>query len=405
MLRSTTLTVIAVLMIASDEGLSSQEFDASPELPTFFDSPSITPTGLWPSAQEPLFPPEIQLGAAKWFPESEQDSTSAVAESSIGTNSQTAQWDVGGWLATGYHNRSLPLSRSRGEGRSFNDVPGSVNVNQFWLYLSREPNRESLDWGFRGDLVYGTDAQKTQAFGGTGWDNSLDNGVYGWALPQLYLEVANERWDVKIGHFFTLVGYEVVTSTDNFFYSRSLTMFNSEPFTHSGVLATYDANEKLSLYGGWVAGWDTGFEIFDDGNMFIGGVSTSLNDNARLTYITTFGDSGSRGSGTYSHSVVLDIALTERLNYVAQSDLLLIEEGNEDDVGLNQYLFYDLTEKVRIGGRAEWWKNEGISFWQVTGGVNYSPIEKLRIRSEIRHDRGPVHYDQTTFGIDAILSY
>ena len=68
---------------------------------------------------------------------------------------------------------------------------------------------------------------------------TFDNGIYGWAMPQAYGEVGYGDWSVKVGHFFTPVGYEVVPATGNFFYSHSLTLFNSEPFTHTGVLGTY----------------------------------------------------------------------------------------------------------------------------------------------------------------------
>ena len=105
----------------------------------------------------------------------------------------------------------------------------------------RRPAAARLDWGYRGDILYGVDAQKTQAYGNNSgsWDNSFDNGVYGWAIPQAYAEVAYGDWSVKVGHFFTIIGYEVVPDVGNFFYSHSYTMFNSEPFTHTGILATY----------------------------------------------------------------------------------------------------------------------------------------------------------------------
>ena len=316
-------------------------------------------------------------------------------------------WEVGGWISVGYHNRPVPRSVVRGDLGAFNDVPGNFNVNQLWTYLERKasPETSGLDWGMRMDLVYGTDAQKTQAFGGTGWDNNWDNGVYGWALPQLYGEVAGENWSLRLGHFFTLVGYEVIMTTENFFYSRSLAVFNVEPFTHSGALFTYSANENTDWYGGWVAGWDTGFEVNDGGSMFLGGFSSGLSDDATLTYITTIGDTGSRGGQTYLHSVVLNYQLTKNLEAVTQTDLLTIGETSEDHLTLHQYLFYDLNERWRWGNRVEWWKNQGVSFWEVTSGLNFIPNEKLRVRGELRYDRGPTNFDQTTFGLDAILTF
>ncbi len=72
------------------------------------------------------------------------------------------------------------------------------------------------------------------------------------------------------GHFYTLVGYEVVQAPDNFFYSNSLTMFNSEPFTHTGFLGNNLA-ASLNVYGGWTLGWDTGFSNTDDSALFLAG--------------------------------------------------------------------------------------------------------------------------------------
>ena len=56
---------------------------------------------------------------------------------------------------------------------------------------------------------------------------------------------------IKAGHFFTLIGYEVVGATGNFFYSHAFTMNNSEPFTHTGVLGTYDLGDGYTSYFGW----------------------------------------------------------------------------------------------------------------------------------------------------------
>src|SRR5690606_21833194 len=121
------------------------------------------------------------------------------------------------------------------------------------------------------------------------WDylNGWDHGYYGWAMPQLYAEVAYGDLSVIAGHFYTLLGYEVVPATGNFFYSHAFTMYNSEAFTHTGVLATYSASDNLTLYGGWTLGWDTGFNQFGGGSSFLGGASVGITDDATITYILT----------------------------------------------------------------------------------------------------------------------
>lgn len=208
-----------------------------------------------------------------------------------------------------------------------------------------------------------------------------------------------------------------MTTPGNFFYSHSLTMFNSEPFTHTGALATYAVNDNLKVYGGWTLGWDTGFRQFNGGSSWLGGFAYSLGDNITFTYISTAGNFGWRGKDAYSHSIVVDASLTEKLNYVLQSDFLQVNDqttsyaelspgDREEDIGINQYLFYSLNDCWRVGTRMEWWKYDGNSYYEWTAGLNYRPMANLVFRPEIRHDWQPFkQFDQTTFGIDAVLIY
>jgi hypothetical protein len=329
--------------------------------------------------------------------------------------------EVGGWTEGVYMDNNVPLSQAYNDLLSFDDVPDHFHLGQQWFYLGRAADGQSGPAiGGRVDVVYGTDAQKTQAFGnpnagvrGFGsWDASLDHGEYGWAIPQAYGEVAVGDLAVKVGHFFTPVGYEVIPVTGNFFRSHSYTMFNSEPFTHTGALATYTGFENLTLYSGWSAGWDTGFDQLNSGNIGIGGFSTDLAEDITLTYMSTFGNFGWRDGGSddsYNHSVVITMALTERLQYIFQSDYLRTDNpgvSQFDTIGINQYLIYKLNDFVSAGGRAEWWKADGVSFNEVTGGFNFHLLSNLIVRPEIRQDWAPgIGLDEDTFLIDAILTY
>ncbi|MEM6331491.1 MAG: outer membrane beta-barrel protein [Planctomycetota bacterium] len=346
--------------------------------------------------------------------------------------------DFGLWTQIGYHSQQTPLSTAFGDVLAFNDVPDQLNLHQQWLYAEKVANgANGLDFGFRFDIMYGTDAQKTQAFGNDNarWDASagFSNGEYGWALPQAYFEVAKGDFSVIAGHFFTLVGYEVVTAPDNFFYSHSLTMFNSEPFTHTGVLGTYSGFENVEFYAGWTLGWDTGFDQYTQngtaGSSFLGGFSATLTDDVTFTYITTFGDFGARSDldtydgemlnnpgqisddSAYSHSMVFDVVLSDNLNYVLQSDLVSVRGGvGHDQIGINQYLFYTLNDCMALGGRFEWWKSDSQDFYEVTLGANYRPHANIVVRPEIRFDGTDGDYgdgrdEEVTFGIDTVFVY
>ena len=316
--------------------------------------------------------------------------------------------NVGGWTQWGYTSDSTGL---------FNTNPHGINNHQSYLYMEKVADGSNgLDWGFRADLVYGTDAADTQAFGASNsWDNKANwnHGIYGFAMPQLYAELASGDWSVKMGHFYTLVGYEVVTAPDNFFYSHAFTMYNSEPFTHSGFVATYKLSDNVEVYGGWTAGWDTGFDRFNGGSNFLGGISASVSDNVTVTYITTIGDFGARGEG-YMHSLVLDVQVSDKINYVVQSDLLetnAVVGAANHTIGINQYLFYTFNDCLKAGSRLEWWKSNGESIYNATFGLNYRPHANLVIRPEIRHQWGSENTinglptDDTITGIDAILTF
>ena len=67
-----------------------------------------------------------------------------------------------------------------------------------------------------------------------------------------------------MGHFYTIIGYEVVPATGNFFYSHAYTMYYGEPFTHTGALAEFAVNDQWTVYGGWVNGWDQAFNNPND---------------------------------------------------------------------------------------------------------------------------------------------
>jgi len=322
----------------------------------------------------------------------------------------------GGWVQLGYHTESNDL---------FNNRPDQLNLHQGWLYAEKAATCQS-PIGFRADLMYGIDGTDTQAFGNNpgvwDFDNGFDHGAYSWAIPQLYAEVLLGEFNVKIGHFYTLIGYEVVTAPDNFFYSHAMTMYNSEPFTHTGVLASRSFGDNVTVYGGWTAGWDTGFDQLGDGSSWLGGASVTLSENASFTYMSTAGDFGARGDQAYSHSIVLDTALTGNLNYVFQSDLLRVDGTGEDNVGINQYLLYNMHDCIGLGARFEWWKGDvltgyaphggvlpvagSLSYYAATFGANIKPSANLTVRPEVRMDWSPAaNYDQTYFGVDGIFTF
>lgn len=316
--------------------------------------------------------------------------------------------EVGGWASFGYHNRDNII---------FNDRRGTLNPHQVWLYAEQAAERNAgWDIGYRFDGLYGIDAQNTQAFGNrpTGnpdhWDNGWDNGEFGFALPQAYLQFANECWDVKAGKFFSPFGYEVVAAPDNFFYSHNYIFNFTEPFTMTGILGERQISQNRSLILGVTTGWDTGFNQNQDGLNLITGMRFSPNENVNLAVTSSLGDTGYRGTGRMT-SGVADLQLTENVNYVIQGNYLDLQDNQE--FGIVNYLFREVNCCLALGARLEWWKSDQIfggdtrSTYEFTMGANYRANANIRLRPEVRWDWGAAAIEpgQAIVGIDAIVLF
>ena len=371
--------------------------------------------------------------------------------------------DVVGWVASGATlNTQSPGDNYNGP-QTFNDRD-DIMLNQLYMYVGREADTScgGLAVGGRVDLLYGTDHRFTMArgleigrdFATNKWNPEPglggDGRFYGLALPQAYAEVAYNDVSVKLGHFYTIIGYEVVTAPDNFFYSHAYTMQYGEPFTHTGLLASTKLGDSLSVSGGFHRGWDN-WEDYDNQDRldFLGGVTwTSCDEKSSVAFAITTGDEAADGAATLfrnrtMYSVVGSHQITDQLSVVVQHDLGIQDNGDGGTAGsqdaewygVNSYIFYELCNGLRLGTRFEWFRdddgtrvaglgqgnaiaNGGFTgdFYGATFGCNYSPNSNVVVRPELRFDwfDGPVGqlpYDagqssyQTTLGVDAIIQY
>ncbi len=330
---------------------------------------------------------------------------------------------IGGWLAQGFTwNSDSPADRTNGTV-TFNDRSNEYQMNQLYLYMERPVDRRQRRWdiGGRVDLLYGTDFRFTTARGletdvapngqiRQRW-NSDNRRFYGLAMPQLYMEVAMPLaagTSVKLGHFYSPLGFESVMAPQNFFYSRSYSRQYGEPFTHTGFLVSMNVTDRLTLHGGMTRGWDT----WEDNNNDLGqlyGASWQSDDRATLLgFMIHIGREQNEPPGVDNNRMVYSLVLQQRLadwlRYVVQHDL-----GFEDDAAgnnplldaqwasLNQYFLVDLTETLSLGFRAEWFRDGNGSrvaramgasadYFAGTLGLNWRPCESVVIRPEVRYD-------------------
>jgi hypothetical protein len=347
---------------------------------------------------------------------------------------QEAGITASGWIQSGVMTNSHGAESNGPLG--FNNLT-DFNLHQLWFYLERKTDTEKncIDWGGRVDYVFGVDGPDTQAFGDQSWDYGWNSSSrYGSAIPQLYLELAYGDWSIKGGHFYTPMGYEVVPATGNFFYSHSYEMYYAECFTHTGFLVTRKINDKLSVSGGWVDGWDSGFENRNSAGVFLGGATATLSEKATLAWVLTAGDWGNGAIANvgdiYMNSIVYTYKLNDKWTYAFQHDLGSNTNNPNGDAqwyGIGQYLLRKINDCWSAGGRIEWFRDEdGVrvvagnagSYYEATLGLNYKPHANFLLRPELRWDwyEGRVANDNHPFndgrsdsqlaaGFDAIFTF
>ncbi|QDU25931.1 hypothetical protein ETAA8_10030 [Anatilimnocola aggregata] len=328
-------------------------------------------------------------------------------------------WNITGFVNAGWTGNSVSPASGYNGPVTFNDRNEGM-LNQLYLIGEKTIDRETCcwNWGGRVDVLYGTDYIFTQSNGweltpaGTAKWNS--NPYYGLAIPQLYAEVGNENNSIKVGHFYTVLGYEVVPANGNFFYSHAYTMQYGEPFTHWGVLGSYKASDEISLNYGVVNGWDALTRVQDDPGFIAGFTWTGCEDV--LAFNAIFGNEPTvTGPYTdrYTHSLVYTRNFSEDWQYIFQHDFGSQVAGDRAGAGsaqwygINQYLFYTINDCWKAGFRGEWFRdNDGVrvtglrpsvgqplagsgfagNFFEITGGLNYAPTANLTVRGEIRYD-------------------
>ena len=339
---------------------------------------------------------------------------------------------VRGWVNGGIMaNFDDPASRFNGTTTFADRDDGQFNQGYLILEKAIDPQCGCWDLGGRVDLLYGSDYRFTLARGLDAHDdftarwNDGSSRFYGTAMPQAYAQLGNGTWDFKVGHFYTIIGYEVVTAPDNFFYTHAYTMQYGEPFTHTGALATYNANDQLALLGGVTYGWDNFEDVYNDMSFLGGATFTASDGNSKLAYAFHFGDE-EQTFGTvvpnddrWIQSIVYSRTITDRLSYVAQSDWGYQENAlgageRAEWYGINQYVFHKVNCCWTQGVRFEWFRDDdgfrvapagdypnlGVSnnpasaggfegdFYEVAYGLNYKPTwnSNLIVRPELRVD-------------------
>jgi len=134
---------------------------------------------------------------------------------------------------------------------NFNFAHNSFSLNLAELALEKKPASDSRG-GFRVDLDYGPTTTWVHGLepGGTTTYQNIQQAYVSYLAP------AGKGLQLDFGKFVTWNGQEVIETKDNWNYSRGLLFAWAIPYYHTGVRAAYAVNDKVSVTGFLVNGWN-----------------------------------------------------------------------------------------------------------------------------------------------------
>ena len=284
--------------------------------------------------------------------------------------------------------------------RFVNTAPNTYNgFNLNVAALTIEKALEEGQWsaGYKAALWFGPQAAGLP--GALGGDNFGVQEAY----VALRAPIGNGL-DFKVGQINAIIGYEVLDSYANPNFSRSLG-FNIEPFSHTGMTATYQLTDWLGVVGGVADSTFNGTNVKEtyDGQNNNGNITSNGGaGNGPLTYmgaVTLKAPEGSLGvlSGSALYAGIVDNGLSGAPNtinyYVGASIPTPIKEVTvgaafdylSDGMGdgtwataVAGYISWQVTEKLKANARVEFAKSDynawaiGPTLGEPTLGPSYT---------------------------------
>jgi hypothetical protein len=317
--------------------------------------------------------------------------------------------DASGIALSGYvdasyqHLSGLGVFSSGVADRVFDAHHDSFALQQASFTVAKQPKE---GFGYVLNVTMGNDADVIAPFD--------FNGASKFDVTQAFGQYAMGQWTVIAGKYVTLAGSEVIASTGNTNFTRSILFGYAIPFTHTGVRATYAVNDMFSFTFGVNNGWD---DVKDTNSSKTGEVAMSLTPVKGFTILaqgyfgkervgggTSFGPEGERNLIDVVATWNATDKLTAILNvdYGEQQDAVITATGTDKAKwdGAAAYLNYQFTDQWRISGRVEYFDDKDgyrtgiVQKWKEgTVTFGYAPAKNFELRIEGRYDKS----DQLAF--------
>jgi hypothetical protein len=276
---------------------------------------------------------------------------------------------------------------------NFNVAHNSFSLNLAKVALEKKPAADSRA-GYRLDLAYGPTAAIVHAAepGGTPIFQNIEQAYVSFLAP------AGKGLQFDVGKFVTWTGNEVIETKDNWNYSRSLLFALAIPYYHMGVRATYNPNDKVTVAGYLVNGWNN---VVDNNTGKTVGGTITLKPTAAvvITENYTGGPEQTSDNADWRHlsDTIVTFTANKQLSLAANYDYGQEKESGTKVKwqGIAGYLKYQANDWFALSPRAEYLDDTKGAF--MTGGsailargfaLSAGKIKEVTVTAELKHKEG-----------------
>ena len=280
--------------------------------------------------------------------------------------------------------------------RTFDGPANQFSLNMAEVTISKAPDAAASRLGYT--LTFGFGNAENVV-------NSTDPGGLGYAQPikeayMSYLAPVGKGLQIDFGKFVTPAGAEVIETNANWNYSRGFLFNYAIPFNHYGLRAKYAFNDKVSLTGYLVNGWNN---ITENNTGKTGGVSLAWTPNKKWTVTQNylFGPEIPNDNSDWRQlsDTVVAYTATSKLSLMANYDYghdYTLGSTSTNSVfwqGIAAYFRYAFNDRYAFSGRYEYFDdhdgfNTGTKqgFNEFTATFERIVAKHLITRWEYRHD-------------------
>jgi hypothetical protein len=299
--------------------------------------------------------------------------------------------EIGGLVDTYWQYNSNKVNPSY---QAFNVLYNSFDVSMAEFWVAKTPAADS-PIGYKIRLNFGSAADIMASASGQFLRESPYKNIeeaYG-----SYLAPVGKGLQIDVGKFVTNAGAEVIEAKDDWNYSRSLLFQLAIPLYHAGVRLTYSPNDKVTLMGGVINGWN---DVNDNNTAKSVMASVTFKPSGSLSIIENYigGPEQPNNNDDWRNlsDTVISYTVNPNLSLMANYDY-----GHDTMSGVSTqwqgvagYLKYQANKYVALVPRVEYFKDRdgfstGVPGQNLTGAtftLEVKPADNFMWRIEYRGD-------------------